>query len=118
MEQQDPGGSVGPDSVSSPTGSSRSKLDTLSKEDLIKFAKKQMAAMQKMKSKCSDLEKELEALKLQPKLFSDDPIIQELTERMDSLLLEKAETQQTLVKTRKDKEKTAQQAQVCYCNTS
>lgn len=29
------------------------KLDTLSKEDLIKFAKKQMVAMQKIKSKCT-----------------------------------------------------------------
>ncbi|KAM6970505.1 uncharacterized protein gcc2 [Aplochiton taeniatus] len=118
MEQQDPGGGVGPDSVSSPTGSSKSKLDTLSKEDLIKFTKKQMAAMQKMKSKCSDLEKEVEALKLQPKFGSDDTIIQELTERMDSLLLEKAETQQTLVKTRKDKEKTAQQAEAAEENVA
>lgn len=30
-----------------------SQLDTLSKEDLIKFAKKQMATMQKMKSRCA-----------------------------------------------------------------
>lgn len=29
------------------------KLDTLSKDDLIKFAKKQIAGMQKMKSKCA-----------------------------------------------------------------
>lgn len=29
------------------------KLDTLSKDDLIKFAKKQMGAMQKLKSKCA-----------------------------------------------------------------
>lgn len=32
---------------------SSSQLDTLSKEDLIKFAKKQIVAMQKMKSKCA-----------------------------------------------------------------
>uniref|UniRef100_A0A673I6Z1 GRIP domain-containing protein n=1 Tax=Sinocyclocheilus rhinocerous TaxID=307959 RepID=A0A673I6Z1_9TELE len=31
----------------------KSKLDTLSKEDLIKFAKKQMVAMHKIKSKCT-----------------------------------------------------------------
>uniref|UniRef100_A0A3Q2ZSP8 GRIP domain-containing protein n=1 Tax=Kryptolebias marmoratus TaxID=37003 RepID=A0A3Q2ZSP8_KRYMA len=31
------------------------KLDTLSKDDLIKYAKKQMAVMQKMKSRCSGL---------------------------------------------------------------
>lgn len=73
------------------------KLDTLSKDDLIKFAKKQMAGMQKMKSRCagsyksvcvyvpplgsvgqqcahmwrhiplSDLEKEVESLKQQSK---------------------------------------------------
>lgn len=30
-----------------------SQLDTLSKDDLIKFAKKQIAAMQKMKSRCA-----------------------------------------------------------------
>lgn len=29
------------------------QLDTLSKEDLIKFAKKQMGAMVKLKSKCA-----------------------------------------------------------------
>uniref|UniRef100_A0A8C9TNK8 GRIP and coiled-coil domain containing 2 n=1 Tax=Scleropages formosus TaxID=113540 RepID=A0A8C9TNK8_SCLFO len=42
-------------SVTSPSGTTagKSKLDTLSKEDLIKFAKKQMALLQKVKSKCS-----------------------------------------------------------------
>ncbi len=30
-----------------------SQLDTLSKDDLIKFSKKQMAAMQKMKARCA-----------------------------------------------------------------
>lgn len=70
-----------------------SQLDTLSKDDLIKFAKKQMAAMQKFKGRCagsykcykslclcltlvykyvtsfpfSDLEKEVESLKQQSK---------------------------------------------------
>lgn len=74
-----------------------SQLDTLSKDDLIKFSKKQMAAMQKMKGRCagsykyckslcltlwlcwpvvcnyvtlfplSDLEKEVEGLKQQSK---------------------------------------------------
>lgn len=29
------------------------KLDTLSKDDLIKFAKKQMGAMHKLKAKCA-----------------------------------------------------------------
>uniref|UniRef100_A0A4W5L6I5 GRIP and coiled-coil domain containing 2 n=1 Tax=Hucho hucho TaxID=62062 RepID=A0A4W5L6I5_9TELE len=81
------------------------ELDTLSKDDLIKFAKKQMAAIQKMKSKCADLEKEVDTLKSQPKCSSSDSIIQELTERMSALLLEKAETQQIAVLLRKENEK-------------
>uniref|UniRef100_A0A671SZ61 GRIP domain-containing protein n=1 Tax=Sinocyclocheilus anshuiensis TaxID=1608454 RepID=A0A671SZ61_9TELE len=52
------------------------KLDTLSKEDLIKFAKKQMVAMQKIKSKCTDLEKEIEVLKHAPSGTSDSSVIQ------------------------------------------
>lgn len=98
----------------SPAGAAKSKLDTLPKDDLIKFAKKQMAAMQKMKGRCADLEKEVESLKQQSKngnnSSDDSTLIQELTERMDALLLEKAETQQTLSLSRKDLEKTKQQA--------
>ncbi|KAK7904916.1 hypothetical protein WMY93_017523 [Mugilogobius chulae] len=105
----------GPEAVAaSPAGANKSKLDTLSKDDLIKFAKKQMAAMQKLKGKCADLEKEVETLKHQPdsnKNSSEDALlIQELTERMDALLLEKAETQQSLTKCRKDLEKTKEQS--------
>ncbi|KAJ8350736.1 hypothetical protein SKAU_G00258660 [Synaphobranchus kaupii] len=92
-------------------GAGKSKLDTLSKEDLIKFAKKQMAVLQKMKSKYADLEKEVDALKAKPNSSADDSIIQELTERMDAVLLEKAETQQNLVLLRKENEKAKQQAQ-------
>ncbi|KAF7670357.1 hypothetical protein LDENG_00252290 [Lucifuga dentata] len=111
---EDRGGS-GAESVASPSGGTpKSKLDTLSKDDLIKFAKKQMAAMQKMKSKCGDLEKEVESLKQQSKnskSSSDDSILlQELTDRMDVLLLEKAETQQSLALSRTDLERTKQQA--------
>ncbi|XP_062313037.1 GRIP and coiled-coil domain-containing protein 2 isoform X1 [Osmerus eperlanus] len=112
MEQQDPGA----DSVvSPPAGGAKSKLDTLSKDDLIKFAKKQMAAMQKLKSKCADLEKEVETIKSKPpesttnNCSPDNSIIQELTERMDAVLLEKAETQQSLVMMRKDNEKAKKQ---------
>ncbi|XP_014029407.2 GRIP and coiled-coil domain-containing protein 2 isoform X3 [Salmo salar] len=96
-----------PESVASPPpgATAKSKLDTLSKDDLIKFAKKQMAAIQKMKSKCADLEKEVDNLKSQPKGNSGDSIIQELTERMSALLLEKAETQQSVVLLRKENEK-------------
>uniref|UniRef100_A0A8C9TYI8 GRIP and coiled-coil domain containing 2 n=1 Tax=Scleropages formosus TaxID=113540 RepID=A0A8C9TYI8_SCLFO len=89
-------------SVTSPSGTTagKSKLDTLSKEDLIKFAKKQMALLQKVKSKCSG------------KLiwfFIKSPL--ELTERMDVVLLEKAEIQQNLVLLRKENEKTKQKEQ-------
>ncbi|XP_052004956.1 GRIP and coiled-coil domain-containing protein 2 [Xyrauchen texanus] len=102
-----------PESVMSPLGQAtgKSKLDTLSKEDLIKFAKKQMVAMQKMKSKCADLEKEVAVFKLAPQAPSDDSIIQELTERMDAVLLEKAETQQSLMLLRKEHEELKKQAQ-------
>uniref|UniRef100_A0A8C1D813 GRIP domain-containing protein n=1 Tax=Cyprinus carpio carpio TaxID=630221 RepID=A0A8C1D813_CYPCA len=70
-----------PESVASPAGlsSGKSKLDTLSKEDLIKFAKKQMVAMQKIKSKCTDLEKEIEVLKHAPSGTEDSSVIQCLT---------------------------------------
>ncbi|XP_056610766.1 GRIP and coiled-coil domain-containing protein 2 isoform X2 [Triplophysa dalaica] len=97
-----------PETMTSPLGqvSSKSKLDTLSKEDLIKFAKKQMVAMQKIKVKCSDLEKELEVLR-SPK---DDTVIQELRERMDAVLLEKAETHQSLTSLRKEHEELKRRA--------
>ncbi|XP_076119725.1 GRIP and coiled-coil domain-containing protein 2 [Alosa pseudoharengus] len=102
-----------PESITSPSGQGpgKSKLDTLSKEDLIKFAKKQIALMQRMKSKCSDLEKEVDTLKAQKNSDSDDSIIKELTERMDMVLLEKAETQQSLVLLRKENESVKKQAQ-------
>ncbi|XP_044221228.1 GRIP and coiled-coil domain-containing protein 2 [Thunnus albacares] len=111
---EDPGGTRAESVAPSPAGTPKSKLDTLSKDDLIKFSKKQMAALQKMKSRCADLEKEVESIKQQPKNSNsssdDSTLIQELTERMDALLLEKAETQQSLALSRKDLEKTKQQA--------
>ncbi|XP_073701579.1 GRIP and coiled-coil domain-containing protein 2 [Garra rufa] len=102
-----------PESMASPAGQSsgKSKLDTLSKEDLIKFAKKQMVAMQKIKSKCTDLEKQVEELKHPPSDTSDSSVIQELTERMDAVLLEKAESQQSLMLLRKEHEELKKQAQ-------
>uniref|UniRef100_A0A3Q2P7T0 GRIP and coiled-coil domain containing 2 n=1 Tax=Fundulus heteroclitus TaxID=8078 RepID=A0A3Q2P7T0_FUNHE len=111
---EDPGGSAAEGGTPSQAGAPKSKLDTLSKDDLIKYAKKQIAAMQKMKSKCADLEKEVESLRQQPKTpeksSEDALLIQELTERMDVLLLEKAETQQSLALSRKELERTKQQA--------
>ncbi|KAK9537435.1 hypothetical protein VZT92_005053 [Zoarces viviparus] len=112
---EDPGGSGAESASPSPAGAAKSKLDTLSKDDLIKFAKKQIAAMQKMKGRCADLEKEVKSLTQQSKNYNnssdDSTLIQELTERMDALLLEKAETQQSLSLSRKDLEKTKQQAE-------
>lgn len=73
-----------------------------------------MAVMQKMKGRCADLEREVESVKEQYKnnnnSSEDSTLIQELTERMDALLLEKAETQQSLFLSRKDLEKAKQQA--------
>ncbi|XP_034417009.1 GRIP and coiled-coil domain-containing protein 2 [Cyclopterus lumpus] len=111
---EDPGGTGAESAAPSPAGAAKSKLDTLSKDDLIKFAKKQMAVMQKMKGRCADLEREVGSLKEQSKNNNngsdDSTLIQELTERMDALLLEKAETQQSLSLSRKDLEKAKQQA--------
>ncbi|XP_035507459.1 GRIP and coiled-coil domain-containing protein 2 isoform X1 [Scophthalmus maximus] len=112
--EQDPDGTGAESAAPSPAGAARSKLDTLSKDDLIKFAKKQIAAMQKMKGKYADLEREVASFKHQSKSSngsSDDAtLIQELTDRMDALLLEKAEVQQSLVMSRKDLERTKKQA--------
>ncbi|XP_061923449.1 GRIP and coiled-coil domain-containing protein 2 [Entelurus aequoreus] len=106
---------TGAESVASPpAGAPKSKLDALSKEDLIKFTKKQMAAFQKMKSRCADLEKEVETLKepCQNRNSSSDDssLIEELTERMDALLLEKAETHQSLAMSQKELERIKQLA--------
>ncbi|XP_056145242.1 GRIP and coiled-coil domain-containing protein 2 [Lampris incognitus] len=113
MELQQDFGGCRAETVASPSPSApKSKLDMLSKDDLIKFAKKQMAAMQKMKTKCADLEKEVENMKSKYSgSNSDDSImIQELTKKMDALLVEKAEAQQILVLSRKDLERVKQQA--------
>lgn len=114
IKMEDPSGSGTDSVVSPPANAPKSKLDTLSKDDLIKFAKKQMAAMQKMKSKCADLEKNIEAFQWRSKNSTsnsdDSTLIQELTERMDTLLLEKAECQQSLLLSRKDLEWTKHQA--------
>ncbi|KAM7380708.1 hypothetical protein PAMP_003985 [Pampus punctatissimus] len=62
----------------------------------------------------ADLEKEVESVKQQSKNSNssseDSTLIQELTEKMDVLLLEKAEIQQNLSLSRKDLERTKQQA--------
>ncbi|KAM7182209.1 GRIP and coiled-coil domain-containing protein 2 isoform 2-T2 [Macrochelys suwanniensis] len=97
-------------------GSGKSKLDTLSKEDLIKFAKKQMMLMQKVKSRCTELEKEIE-LKSKPAAGGADDIIQALTERLDVVLLEKAEIQQQCIALKKENAKRKQEAEVAVTTT-
>ncbi|KAJ7406952.1 GRIP and coiled-coil domain-containing protein 2 [Willisornis vidua] len=83
-------------------GSGKSKLDTLPKEDLIKFAKKQMMLIQKVKSRCTELEKEIEELRSKAATAGADDIIQALTERLDVVLLEKAESQQQCIALKKE----------------
>ncbi|XP_030425342.1 GRIP and coiled-coil domain-containing protein 2 isoform X3 [Gopherus evgoodei] len=114
MEVQDAGQDM---AVSYATpGSGKSKLDTLSKEDLIKFAKKQMMLMQKVKSRCTELEKEIE-LKSKPAAGGADDIIQALSERLDAVLLEKAEIQQQCLALKKENAKRKQEAEVAVTKT-
>ncbi|XP_042314297.1 GRIP and coiled-coil domain-containing protein 2 isoform X2 [Sceloporus undulatus] len=95
---------------SSTTTAGKSKLDTLSKEDLIKFAKKQVMLLQKMKSRCTELEREIEEVKTKSAGGTDD-IIQALTERLDAVLLEKAEIQQQCLALKKENVKRQQEAE-------
>ncbi|XP_025318517.2 GRIP and coiled-coil domain-containing protein 2 isoform X1 [Canis lupus dingo] len=99
------------DGVASPAapGTGKSKLETLPKEDLIKFAKKQMMLIQKAKSRCAELEKEIEELKSKPVAGGADDIIKALTERLDAILLEKAETEQQCLCLKKENIKMKQE---------
>ncbi|KAF6321144.1 GRIP and coiled-coil domain containing 2 [Rhinolophus ferrumequinum] len=98
------------DGVASPAtpGTGKSKLETLPKEDLIKFAKKQMMLIQKAKSRCTELEKEIEELKSKP---GGTDIIKALTERLDAVLLEKAEAEQQSVSLKKENIKMKQEVE-------
>ncbi|XP_011235712.1 GRIP and coiled-coil domain-containing protein 2 isoform X1 [Ailuropoda melanoleuca] len=99
------------DGVASPAtpGTGKSKLETLPKEDLIKFAKKQMMLIQKAKSRCTELEKEIEELKSKPVAGGTDDIIKALTERLDAILLEKAEIEQQCLCLKKENIKMKQE---------
>uniref|UniRef100_A0A8D0TGG1 GRIP and coiled-coil domain containing 2 n=1 Tax=Sus scrofa TaxID=9823 RepID=A0A8D0TGG1_PIG len=99
------------DGVASPAtpGTGRYKLETLPKEDLIKFAKKQMMLIQKAKSRCTELEKEIEELR--SKSGGTDNITKALTERLDAILLEKAETEQQCVSLKKENIKMKQEVE-------
>uniref|UniRef100_A0A9L0J2G3 GRIP and coiled-coil domain containing 2 n=1 Tax=Equus asinus TaxID=9793 RepID=A0A9L0J2G3_EQUAS len=101
------------DGVASPAapGTGKSKLETLPKEDLIKFAKKQMMLIQKSKSKCTELEKEIEELKSKTVVGGTDDIVKALTERLDALLLEKAETEQQCLSLKKENIKMKQEVE-------
>ncbi|KAM8977431.1 GRIP and coiled-coil domain-containing protein 2 [Pelodytes ibericus] len=103
-------GQDGPSSPATP-GAVKSKLDTLAKEDLIKFAKKQMLVIQKVKGRCTDLEKEIAIFKAKLASQESDDVVQALTQRLDSVLLEKAETQQQLVIVKKEYAKTKHEAE-------
>ncbi|NXJ15330.1 GCC2 protein, partial [Odontophorus gujanensis] len=109
----------GQEMVASPAtpGSGKSKLDTLPKEDLIKFAKKQMMLIQKVKSRCTELEREIEELRSKPAAGGADDIIQALTERLDVVLLEKAESQQQCVALKKEHLQRKQEAEAAVAKT-
>nr|XP_033804534.1 GRIP and coiled-coil domain-containing protein 2 isoform X2 [Geotrypetes seraphini] len=107
------------DTVASPSmpGMGKSKLDNLPKEELIKFAKKQMAMLQKLKSECTELEKEIKELKSKPTIEANEDIIQALTERLDNALLEKAEAQHQFLALKKENAKENQHAEDVIAST-
>ncbi|XP_014812193.1 PREDICTED: GRIP and coiled-coil domain-containing protein 2 [Calidris pugnax] len=115
MEVQDAGQEMVASSVT--PGSGKSKLDTLPKEDLIKFAKKQVMLIQKVKSRCTELEKEIEELRSKAAAGGADDIIQALTERLDVVLLEKAESQQQCVALKKENTLRKQEAEAAVAKT-
>ncbi|XP_067993588.1 GRIP and coiled-coil domain-containing protein 2 isoform X1 [Melanerpes formicivorus] len=115
MEVQDPGQEMV--ASSGTPGSGKSKLDTLPKEDLIKFAKKQVMLIQKVKSRCTELEKEIEELRSKVATGGADDIIQALTERLDVVLLEKAESQQQCMALKKENIQRRQEAEAAVAKT-
>ncbi|KAM4681646.1 GRIP and coiled-coil domain-containing protein 2 isoform 1-T1 [Amazona ochrocephala] len=115
MEVQDAGQEMVASSVT--PGSGKSKLDTLPKEELIKFAKKQVMLIQKVKSRCTELEKEIEELKSKAATGGADDIIQALTERLDVVLLEKAETEQQCIALKKENVQRKQEAEAAVAKT-
>uniref|UniRef100_A0A674I526 GRIP and coiled-coil domain containing 2 n=1 Tax=Terrapene triunguis TaxID=2587831 RepID=A0A674I526_9SAUR len=72
--------------------------------------------MQKVKSRCTELEKEIE-LKSKPAAGGADDIIQALSERLDAVLLEKAEIQQQCIALKKENAKRKQEAEVAVTKT-
>ncbi|XP_053165196.1 GRIP and coiled-coil domain-containing protein 2 [Hemicordylus capensis] len=109
MELQDGSQEMAASPSTPATGKSR--LDTLPREDLIKFSKKQMMLIQKVKLRCTELEKEIQELKTKSAAGGTDDIIQALTERLDAVLLEKAEIQQQCQTLKKENVKRQQEAE-------
>ncbi|KAL1765144.1 GRIP and coiled-coil domain-containing protein 2 [Sigmodon hispidus] len=66
--------------ASAPSGTRKSKLETLPREYLIKFAKKQMMLIQKAKARCTELDKEIEELNSKPVGGESDDIIKQEVE--------------------------------------
>lgn len=86
--------SPGSDSGKSPV----SKLDILSREDLVKFIKKQTVTLQKTRSQCESLKKEVAQLntsQAENSSFKDNGEIKELQEQVQKLLEEKEQLQAT-----------------------
>ncbi|KAK2488461.1 hypothetical protein MC885_019489 [Smutsia gigantea] len=79
-------------------GTGKSKLETLPKEDLIKFAKKQMMLIQKAKSRCTELEKEIEELKSKPVAEGTDHIIKDSVTKMEDVHKEFEQSERSYVK--------------------
>ncbi|KAF3826894.1 hypothetical protein GH733_009419, partial [Mirounga leonina] len=79
-------------------GTGKSKLETLPKEDLIKFAKKQMMLIQKAKSRCTELEKEIEELKSKPVAGGTDDIIKDSVTKIKDVNKEFEQSQRNYVK--------------------
>uniref|UniRef100_A0A8C4QUI6 Uncharacterized protein n=1 Tax=Eptatretus burgeri TaxID=7764 RepID=A0A8C4QUI6_EPTBU len=65
------------------------ELDSLPKEELIKYAKKQMVLLQRLKTKNYEITKELEEKK--SIRLENAQVIQDVTERLNQVLSEKAE---------------------------
>nr|XP_056717987.1 GRIP and coiled-coil domain-containing protein 2 [Euleptes europaea] len=70
-----------------------------------------MVVLQKVKSRSAELEKEIEELKSKPAAGGTDDIIQALTERLDAVLLEKAEIHQQCLTLKKENVKRQQEAE-------
>ncbi|XP_056412001.1 GRIP and coiled-coil domain-containing protein 2 [Hyla sarda] len=109
---------TGQDASPASNAAGKSKLDSLPKEDLIKFAKKQMMIIQKVKSRCADLEKEVEELKSKPVTGGADDVVQALTDRLDAVLLEKAENHQQLVYMKKEFTKAKEESEAAFKRAS